>query len=109
MLAACLVKGADPRNAWQVMRRDAKKHRSPNAGWPEAAMAGALGLSLAGPRSYGGEIVEDACMGEGGRREAESTDIRQALKLYRVADGLLIGLFGILSAVVIYMTILIAG
>jgi|SRR5438445_3161061 len=109
VLAACLVKGADPRNAWQVMRRDAKKHRSPNAGWPEAAMAGALGLSLAGPRSYGGEIVEDACMGEGGRREAESTDIRQALKLYRVADGLLIGLFGILSAVVIYMTILIAG
>ncbi|MDX8521919.1 adenosylcobinamide-phosphate synthase CbiB [Mesorhizobium dulcispinae] len=109
VLAAFLVKGADPRSAWQVMRRDAKKHRSPNAGWPEAAMAGALGLSLAGPRSYGGEIVEDAFMGEGGRREAESTDIRQALKLYRVADGLLIGLFAILSAIVIYLTILIGG
>ncbi|AZO74826.1 MULTISPECIES: adenosylcobinamide-phosphate synthase CbiB [unclassified Mesorhizobium] len=109
VLAAFLVKGADPRNAWQVMRRDAKKHRSPNAGWPEAAMAGALGLSLAGPRSYGGEMVEDAFMGEGGRREAESTDIRQALKLYRIADGLLIALFGVLSAVVIYLTILISG
>ncbi|RUV99119.1 cobalamin biosynthesis protein, partial [Mesorhizobium sp. M1A.F.Ca.IN.020.03.1.1] len=85
------------------------KHRSPNAGWPEAAMAGALGLALAGPRSYGGEVVEDAFMGEGGRREAESTDIRQALELYRVADGLLIGLFAILSATVIYLTILIGG
>ncbi|TJV74401.1 MAG: cobalamin biosynthesis protein CobD [Mesorhizobium sp.] len=109
VLAAFLVPGADPRAAWKVMRRDARKHRSPNAGWPEAAMAGALGLSLAGPRSYGGEVVEDAFMGEGGRREAESTDIRQALKLYRVADWLLLGLFAILSAIVIYLTIQISG
>ncbi|RVD61655.1 cobalamin biosynthesis protein CobD [Mesorhizobium sp. M2D.F.Ca.ET.185.01.1.1] len=109
VLAAFLVPGADSRGAWQVMRRDARKHRSPNAGWPEAAMAGALGLSLAGPRSYGGEVVEDAYMGEGGRREAESTDIRQALKLYRMADWLLLGLFGALSAIVIYLTILISG
>ncbi|MDX8524000.1 adenosylcobinamide-phosphate synthase CbiB [Mesorhizobium sp. MSK_1335] len=109
VLAAFLVPGVDPRGAWQVMRRDARKHRSPNAGWPEAAMAGALGLSLAGPRSYGGEVVEDAFMGEGGRREAESTDIRQALKLYRMADWLLLGLFAALSAAVIYLTILISG
>ncbi|TPL00023.1 MULTISPECIES: adenosylcobinamide-phosphate synthase CbiB [unclassified Mesorhizobium] len=109
VLAAFLVPGTNPHAAWQVMRRDASKHRSPNAGWPEAAMAGALGLSLAGPRSYGGEVVEDAFMGEGGRREAESTDIRQALKLYRVADWLLLGLFATLSAVVIYLTIQISG
>ncbi|MGX5842084.1 adenosylcobinamide-phosphate synthase CbiB [Mesorhizobium sp. ArgA1] len=102
--AAFLVSGADPRNAWEAVRRDAKKHRSPNAGWPEAAMAGALGLALAGPRSYGGVVVEDAFMGEGGRREAESLDIRRALKLYQVADYLLIGLFGLLSAVLIYLT-----
>ncbi|TIX64538.1 MAG: cobalamin biosynthesis protein, partial [Mesorhizobium sp.] len=104
VLAAFFVKGADPRNAWQAMRRDARKHRSPNAGWPEAAMAGALGLALAGPRSYSGVVVEDAYMGEGGRREAESLDIRQALKLYQVADRLLIALFGILSALLIYLT-----
>ncbi|RWF37210.1 MAG: cobalamin biosynthesis protein [Mesorhizobium sp.] len=104
VLAAFFVKGADPRNAWQAMRRDAKKHRSPNAGWPEAAMAGALGLALAGPRSYSGVVVEDAYMGEGGRREAESLDIRQALKLYQVADWLLIALFGMLSALLIYLT-----
>ncbi|MBZ9701355.1 MULTISPECIES: adenosylcobinamide-phosphate synthase CbiB [unclassified Mesorhizobium] len=100
-LAAFLVKGADAKAAWQAVRRDAKKHRSPNAGWPEAAMAGGLGLALAGPRSYGGVTVDDAFMGEGGRREADSIDIRRALKLYRVADYLLIALFGVVSAIVI--------
>lgn len=104
VLAAFLVSGADPRNAWTAMRRDAKKHRSPNAGWPEAAMAGALGLALAGPRSYGGVVVEDAFMGEGGRREADSVDIRRALRLYQIADYLLIGLFGLLSAILIAVT-----
>ncbi|MER9639249.1 adenosylcobinamide-phosphate synthase CbiB [Mesorhizobium sp. M0239] len=101
VLAAFLVKGADAKNAWHAVLRDAKKHRSPNAGWPEAAMAGALGLSLAGPRSYGGVLVDDVFMGEGGRREADSLDIRQALKLYRVADYLLIALFGLVSIIVI--------
>lgn len=101
VLAAFLVKGADPRNAWNAVRRDAQKHRSPNAGWPEAAMAGALGLALAGPRSYGGVLVDDVFMGEGGRREADSADIRRALKLYRVADYLLIALFGVVSAIAI--------
>lgn len=99
--AAFLVAGASHRNAWLVMRRDAKKHRSPNAGWPEAAMAGALGLALAGPRVYGGITVDDATMGEGGRREATSADIRTALKLYRIADLLLIGLFGILAVLLL--------
>ena len=49
--AACVVPGASASSAWQAFRRDARLHRSPNAGWPEAAMAGALGLRLAGPRS----------------------------------------------------------
>ncbi|MER8441185.1 adenosylcobinamide-phosphate synthase CbiB [Mesorhizobium sp. M1312] len=101
VLAAFLVKGADAGNAWRTVQRDAKKHRSPNAGWPEAAMAGALGLALAGPRSYDGVMVDDAFMGEGGRRDVESMDIRRALKLYRVADFLLIALFGLLSVIVI--------
>src|SRR6185437_3799913 len=51
--AARLLPGADAAGAWAAVRRDAGKHRSPNAGWPEAAMAGALGLKLAGPRVYG--------------------------------------------------------
>jgi adenosylcobinamide-phosphate synthase len=91
--AAFFVRDASPRTAWTALRRDAKKHRSPNAGWPEAAMAGALGLALAGPRTYGGVVVNDAFMGDDGRREAGSTDIRRALRLYWTADTLLMALF----------------
>jgi adenosylcobinamide-phosphate synthase len=92
--AALFVPGADAASAWRAVRRDAKKHRSPNAGWPEAAMAGALGLALAGPRVYGGITVDDATMGEGGRREANAYDIRRALRLYWAADLMLAALFG---------------
>ena len=99
IVAACpLVRGASARNAWRAVLRDARHHRSPNAGWPEAAMAGALGLALAGPRSYGGVVVDDVFMGEGGRREATPADIRRALALYRMADALLIGLMGLGAA-----------
>ncbi|HEV7251533.1 MAG TPA: adenosylcobinamide-phosphate synthase CbiB [Mesorhizobium sp.] len=92
ILAAFLVPVASPRAAWKAVWRDAPKHRSPNAGWPEAAMAGALGLALNGPRFYGGVLAHDAFMGEGGRREAAAQDIRRALRLYRTADALLIAL-----------------
>ncbi|MGE0282653.1 MAG: adenosylcobinamide-phosphate synthase CbiB, partial [Rhizobiaceae bacterium] len=97
VVAALVVPGADAANAWRAVWRDAKKHRSPNAGWPEAAMAGALGLSLAGPRVYGGVTVEDAEMGAGGRREAAAADIRRALRLYWAADGVMIGVFAVVS------------
>ncbi len=97
--AAWFVPGADPQAAWAAIRRDAGKHRSPNAGWPEAAFAGALGLSLAGPRTYGGVTVEDHFMGWG-RREASAADIRRALSLYRAADTLLIVLFGLLALLI---------
>lgn len=98
VLAAFVVKGASPRNGLRAIFRDARHHRSPNAGWPEAALAGALGLALAGPRSYGGQVIESRFMGEGGRRDLTAADIRRALKLARIADGLLIGLFGLLAA-----------
>jgi adenosylcobinamide-phosphate synthase len=91
VLAAAWTPGADARAAWDAMRRDARAHRSPNAGWPEAAMAGALGLSLAGPRSYDGVMVEDAEMNAGGRRDLGAQDIRRALQLYWRADALLAG------------------
>jgi adenosylcobinamide-phosphate synthase len=60
-------------------------------------MAGALGLALAGPRVYGGVLADDPFMGEGGRREATSADIRRALRLYWAADLLLVALFGLLA------------
>jgi len=66
---------------WRMMWRDAGKHASPNAGWPEAAMAGALGLRLAGPIAYDGVIADKAWIGDG-RVEADARDIRRALALY---------------------------
>lgn len=89
--AAALHRDASPQGAWRAVRRDASHHRSPNAGWPEAAMAGALGLRLAGPRVYGDVRVEDRWMGDG-RDEANAQDIERALALYRTACGLLFGL-----------------
>ncbi len=84
VLAAWLVPGARGGRAWRTVWRDARHHRSPNAGWPEAAMAGALGLRLAGPRVYGATRVEDRFMGDG-RAEADGADIVRALVVYRVA------------------------
>jgi adenosylcobinamide-phosphate synthase len=81
ILAAALTRGASARDAAQAVWRDAWHHRSPNAGWPEAAMAGALGLKLAGPRVYGETLVDDAFMGSG-RRKADAADIRRALRLF---------------------------
>ena len=101
IVAAVLVKGASPQGALRAVARDAKHHRSPNAGWPESALAGALGFALAGPRSYGGQMIQARFMGEGGRRNLTAVDIRQALKLARVADALLIGLFGFLALVTV--------
>ena len=87
VLAACLHPDASAREAWRAVRRDAGRHRSPNAGWPEAAMAGALGLRLAGPRVYGDTRVNDAWMGDG-RAEATPRDLARALSLYRTACAL---------------------
>lgn len=86
--AAALLLDASPKAAYDAMQRDAPRHRSPNAGWPEAAMAGALGLKLNGPKVYGGVLTQDAFMGDG-RRDATADDVRRALKLYRRADLLL--------------------
>ncbi|HKP22222.1 MAG TPA: adenosylcobinamide-phosphate synthase CbiB [Dongiaceae bacterium] len=80
--ASWILSGAHPAGAWRAMRRDARHHRSPNAGWPEAAFAGALGLAIAGPRVYHGERVDDHWMNEGGRPHAAAPDIRQALRLF---------------------------
>ena len=98
--AAALSRQASAGAAWRAVRRDAPRHRSPNAGYPEAAMAGALGLALAGPRIYDGVRVDDPFMGDG-RRDANAGDIRRALALYRAADAILIALLAALTVVLI--------
>ena len=75
------VAGGLTATALKVMWRDAAKHRSPNAGWPESATAGALGLALAGPRRYGERIVDDAFLNAGARKDATPADIGRALTL----------------------------
>jgi adenosylcobinamide-phosphate synthase len=83
IIASLFTKGASAKNACRAVRRDTRGHPSPNAPWPEAAFAGALGLRLGGPRSYGGIAIDDAWIGTGAR--ACPSDILRALALYRRA------------------------
>ena len=89
--AARLLPEARARDAWRAVRRDAHRHRSPNAGWQEAALAGALGFALAGPREYPDGPVDDAWMGDG-HAELDAAALRASLRLYRVAGGVVAGI-----------------
>jgi adenosylcobinamide-phosphate synthase len=92
-LAAIAAPGANPLRALRVMVTDARKHRSPNAGWPEGAMAGAIGVALAGPRRYGSQVVDDEWIGGKGRARATAADMRKALVVYTfacIANGLVV-------------------
>jgi adenosylcobinamide-phosphate synthase len=90
-LSALLLAGAAPivggtiSNSLKVVKCDASKHRSPNAGWPESAMAGALGVALAGPRHYATHMVEDPFLNAEATRPAVPDDIGRALDLYAAA------------------------
>ncbi len=87
-LAALLTPTAAVLPACRTMARDAAKHASPNAGWPEAAMAGALGLAIGGPRTYPGGRVETVWIGDG-KRTVAPADIERALFLFTAACVLL--------------------
>ena len=99
-IAAAMIAGAAlfapqgrPGRAVIVMVRDARKHPSPNAGWPEAAMAGALGVALLGPRRYDGEVADGPWLGAEFTARATPVDIGRALYVFTVAcllDGALI-------------------
>lgn len=96
--AAVFVLGASPGRALRTMLRDARKHDSPNAGWPEAAMAGALGVALLGPRRYGGAAAGGAWLGTG-RAHATPEDVARALYVFAVASGLASGVVTVFCAV----------
>ncbi|MBB4397333.1 adenosylcobinamide-phosphate synthase CbiB [Bradyrhizobium sp. ERR14] len=97
-LTGCLFVLLAPRRseALSCMTRDARRHRSPNAGWPEAAMAGALGVRLSGPRIYHGSATDEPWLNEGAR-DPRAADIAEALTVYRRAMVLLAGLLAILA------------
>lgn len=80
----CLAGGNGAREGWRIMLRDHGRHASPNAGWPEAAMAGVLGVRLAGPILYDGVLAPKPWIGEEGA-VAGAADLRRALAVYRRA------------------------
>ena len=82
--------------ALSCMTRDARRHRSPNAGWPEAAMAGALGVRLSGPRIYHGSATDEPWL-NGDARDPHAADISEGLAVYRRAMLLLAGLLAVLA------------
>jgi adenosylcobinamide-phosphate synthase len=98
-VVAPIVKGSVA-DALRVTWRDASKHKSPNAGWPESAMAGALGLALAGPRRYGDRLVEDPFLNATARMDAGSADINRALRLLIAACALEAAIYAALALVV---------
>src|SRR5579871_3146203 len=90
--------GREPKTALERMARDGSRHRSLNAGWPEAAMAGSLSVRLCGPRFYGGERADEPWLNESAR-DANASDIGVSLKLYVRAMAGLVGLLVILAVV----------
>ncbi|MCC5979437.1 MAG: cobalamin biosynthesis protein CobD [Salinarimonas sp.] len=90
-----------PTTALAVMRRDARHHRSPNAGWPEAAMAGALGVRLSGPRSYGSGIRQEPWL-NGEAPDPRADDLRAGLALYRRA---MIALAALLAGITVLLAL----
>lgn len=89
--AAIIAAAAGSRRAVAVVRADARQHRSPNAGWPEAAMAGALGVALSGPRIYGGVRTDDTFVNAAGRRALGPDDVDAAVRVLWRAWGLMLG------------------
>ncbi|HTH15977.1 MAG TPA: adenosylcobinamide-phosphate synthase CbiB [Magnetospirillum sp.] len=83
-LAAIVAAKGRPLRAIRTMISDARHHKSPNSGWPEAAMAGALDLALGGPRKYPGLVVDEKWIGQG-RARATIADIDRSLHLFSAA------------------------
>ena len=95
-LTALLILAAHFRpDAWAAVKADAPKHRSPNAGWPEAAMAQVLGVALSGPRAYEGQMRDYPWVNLGGRRALVADDIDRAAKVLWRAWALCLGLIAL--------------
>ena len=86
------------RDAMACMLRDARRHRSINAGWPEAAMAGALGVRLSGPRVYQGIVTEEPWL-NAAARDPGADDIVAGLAIYARAMMVLAGSLALLALI----------
>lgn len=95
-LGAFFLPGASGSGAWSAARHDGPKHKSPNAGWPEAAMAGALAFGLGGSRKYDGKVVDLPEMGVG-NRDLGPADIRRSLSLFAAMSAVAFVIVGIIA------------
>ena len=102
MTAAAFLAGYDGKNAWRILKRDRKKHKSPNAAHTEAVMAGALDVQLAGDAWYFGKLVRKPFIGDG-IRPIERQDIRRACGLEYATALLQLLVLGALKAAVLFM------
>ena len=100
LAVAAPIAGGSIGTSLGVVKRDASKHRSPNAGWPESAMAGALGLALAGPRRYAEQVVDDPFLNAEANHQAKPDDIGRALDLYTAACVIEAAGYAVLALVV---------
>ena len=89
--AGLIALAAGSTEALNVVRADAGQHRSPNAGWPEGAMAGALGVALSGPRVYDGQLTDDLFVNATERKDLGPADIAAAVKVLWRAWALMLG------------------
>lgn len=103
-LTALLIVTAGGIDRWRdrtrTVLRDAQLHRSPNAGWPESAMAAVTGLALGGPRIYRDDVADEPFMNDDGRKDAGPADIDAALGFFwRTMTGLavLVGVLVVLA------------
>jgi adenosylcobinamide-phosphate synthase len=98
VVADAILRGIEKaKNTYKVMVRDALLHRSPNAGWPESAMAAALGIALGGPRIYAGDIADEPFLNAAGRRDAGEADIVLSLRVFWRAMTVFAAAVGLLA------------
>jgi adenosylcobinamide-phosphate synthase len=102
---AAPIAGGGIGTALSVMARDARGHASPNAGWPEAAMAGALGIALLGPTVYDGETDDKPWLNFGGRHALAAADVTRSLRVFRLACGLHALAYGAIAAVALALSV----
>lgn len=102
LMAAAPLTGQSAKGAWRVWKRDRRRHASPNSAQTEAAVAGALGIELAGPASYFGRVVEKPAIGDP-LREPEPEDILRANRMLYAASALCLALLGGLRLAAVFI------
>lgn len=108
MVVASFLCRFDTRASWRILLRDRSNHSSPNAGWPEAACAGALGIQLGGSASYGGSALIKPTLGDA-LKEIHPEDILKTCKLELTTALLCVGMFALLRSLVLVLILLTNG